>query len=153
MCAGISFHIDDINPKELDRFFTRQEFEKQRKGDQVHTMFWQDKPFLPVDEPDGVKLCEWGNRDRMSKLPKTGWARLESIQDGRWDWLKPQKIWIPSLMGYDKKKWFKTPQGLTGVKVRYHNLTRVYIVTTKADRSYVDLIGHDRMPVGKIIYN
>ena len=89
----------------------------------------------------------------MSKLPKTGWARLESIQDGRWDWLKPQKIWIPSLMGVDKKKWFNTPQGLTGIKVRYHNLTRVYIVTTKADRSYMDLIGHDRMPVGKIIYN
>ena len=153
MCAGISFHIDKIDPSELDRFYEPDEFEKQRKGDRLESFIWQHRPFLPVEEDDGVHLYEWGNREPFVKLPKTGWAKLESIQDGRWDWLKPQRVIIPSSMGYERKKWFKTPDGLVGMKVRYHNLTRVYLVTTKADQSFRILTGHDRMPVGKINYN
>lgn len=153
MCAGLSFHIDDIRTEELDRFFTPEEFEKQRKGDMIETFFWQHRPFLPVEEEDGIHLYDWGNREAFTKLPKTGWAKLESIQDGKWDWLSPKRVIIPGLMGYEKKKWFKTPRGIIGIKVRYHNLTRVYIVTTKADQEFLRLTGHDRMPVGKINYN
>lgn len=153
MCAGLSFHIDDVKAEELDRFFTPEEFEKQRRGDMIETFFWQNRPFLAVEEEDGVHLYDWGNRESFLKLPKTGWAKIESIQDGRWDWLAPKRVRIPCLRGYEKRKWFKTPQGLTGVKVRFHNTTRVYLVTTKADHPFINLTGHDRMPVGKIIYN
>lgn len=147
MCAGISFSIDKINPHELDRFFTPLEFEKQRKGDIIVTFFWQDKPFLTVEENQQINLYPWGNRDKNIKLPKTGWAKIESVQDGRWDWLAPKIVTIPSLMGYEKKKWFKTPSGIKAVKVRYHNLTRVYMLTTKATKNYLEFTGHDRMPV------
>lgn len=153
MCAGISFPIDTINAKELDQFFKPDELEKQRKGDVVETYFWQARPFLPAEDESGeVHLYHWGNRDKMLKMPKTGWARLESLQDGRWDWLSPKKVWIPSLYGYEKRKWFRTPVGIEGVRVRLNNVTRVYILTQKADQKFKNYTGHDRMPVGKIVY-
>jgi hypothetical protein len=152
MCAGISFYIDKINAKELDRFFTPEEFDKQRKGDLIQSFFWQKAPFLPVEEDDGVKLYPWGNRDRLLKMPRTGWTKVESLQDGRWDWLVPKIVRVPSFMGYEKRKWFKTPNGLKAVKVRHHNTTRVHMLTRKASRLFSGYTGHDRMPVGKIVY-
>ncbi len=153
MCAGISFYIDKIDGRELDNFFLQEEFEKQRKGDLIQSFFWQNKPFLPVEEDDGVKLYHWGNRDRLLKLPKTGWAKQESLQDGMWDWLAPKIVKIPSFMGYEKRKWFKTPDGLKAVKVRYNNIVRVYIITTKASAVFQEYTGHDRMPaLSKIVY-
>jgi hypothetical protein len=152
MCAGISFKIDKINPDELDQFFLPAEFDKQRKGDLVETFYWQNKPFLPVEEIDGVRLYAWGNKDKNLRIPKTGWARIESVRDSLWDWLSPQKVIIPCEMGYEKRKWFKTPEGLAGVRVRYSNITRVYLLTTKADQQFMRYTGHDRMPVGKIEY-
>ena len=152
MCAGISFSIDQIEPYELDQFFTPEEFKKQRKGGLIETFFWHNKPFLPVEENGLVHLYHWGNQDGFLKMPKTGWAKIESVQDGRWDYLVPQAVRIPSLMGYEKKHWFKTPEGIKGVKVRYHNVIRVCLLTTKASQEFVAYTGHDRMPVGKIIY-
>lgn len=152
MCAGLSFHIDNLNRKELSRFFTPDEFGKQRKGDSVQVFFWQHRPFLPVEEEGTLHLYDWGNREPNLKLPKTGWAKIESVRDGKWDWLSPKTVNIPSIMGYEKKKWFKTPEGLKGIKVRYHNIIRVYLVTTKADQKFLKFIGHDRQPVGKISY-
>jgi len=153
MCAGISFHIDNINPHELDRFFTPQEYEKQRKGDLIEAFYWQNKPFLPVEEDGEVYLYEWGNREIGTKLPKTGWAKIESVQDGLWDWLAPRRVIIPSDFGYEKRRWFKTPRGLTGIKVRLNDSTRVYLLTAKADLEFKARIGHDRMPaLAKIVY-
>jgi len=42
--------------------------------------------------------------------------------------------------------------GVTAIKVKYHNITRVYLITKKADQEFVKLTGHDRMPIGKIVY-
>ena len=152
MCAGLSFHIDHINSHELDRFMTGQELLDARKGDHLQVFFWQKKPFLAIDEDDGVHLYEWGNREKNLKLPKTGWARLESIRDGMWDWLSPKVVRVPADFGYEKKKWFRTPQGVKAVKIRYNNIIRVYLLTMKADQEYLQYTGHDRMPMGKIVY-
>lgn len=151
MCAGISFPIDKINPVELDQFFTRQEFEKQRRGDMVETFFWQAKPFLPVEENGLVHLYHWGNREISAALPKTGWAKIESLRDGLWDKFNPRKVLVPSAWGCEKKKWFKTPAGVAAVKVRYGEIVRVYLLTQKATLDFIDYTGHDRMPVGKLI--
>lgn len=151
MCAGISFPMDKINPVELDQFFTRQEFEKQRRGDLVETFFWQAKPFLPVEENGLVHLYHWGNREMSVVLPKTGWAKIESLRDGLWDKFNPRKVLVPSVYGYEKKKWFKTPGGVAAVKVRYGDIVRVYLLTQKATLDFIDYTGHGRMPVGKFI--
>ena len=151
MCGGISFNINRINSWELDRFLTPQEFEILRKGDLVQSFFWQKHPFLPVIENDSVYLYDWGNRGLGLKLPRTGSAKMEAVRDGLWDWLAPQIVKVPSVMGYAQRRWFKTPDGLKGIKVRYHNIIRVYLLTTKADREFFAYTGSDRMPVGEII--
>ncbi|MFH0779608.1 MAG: hypothetical protein V1928_01990 [Parcubacteria group bacterium] len=153
MCVGISFIIDNINARELDKFFLPEEFAKQRKGDMVEVFFWQSKPFLPIEEEGLVNLYPWGNRERGIRMPRTGWAKIESLRDGLWDYLSPKMVRVPSAYGYEKRKWFKTPDGIKAVRVRLHNVTRVYIVTTKADREFYDYTGHDRMPVGNIVYS
>lgn len=140
--------MDVIDPRELDQFFTLEELARQRRENTMQTFFWQNKPFLPAEDESGmIHLYHWGNRERTLKLPRTGWARLESVQDGGWDYLSPKKVWIPSLMGYEKNKWFKTPAGISGIRVRYHNVTRVYILTVKATQTFLELTHHDRMPI------
>jgi hypothetical protein len=151
MCGGISFNINKIDSWELDRFLTPHEFEILRKGDSVQSFFWQRRPFLPVLEGGGVHLYDWGNRDPELKLPKTGLAKVEALRDSQWDWLAPQVVKIPAIMGYQNRRWFKTPCGLKAIKVRYHNIVRVYLLTTKADREFLAYTGHDRMPIGEII--
>jgi hypothetical protein len=150
MCAGLSFSIDNINSKELDRYVTPKEFLDKRKNDLFQIFYWDRMPFLPVLEED-IHLYEWGNRNQTLKLPKTGWAKIESVRDGCWDWLSPKMVTIPSLMGYEKRRWFKTPRGIKGIKVRYHNVVRVYLLTQKSDAVFRKYTGHDRMPVGKIV--
>jgi len=152
MCAGLSFHIDNLNRNEIDRFYTQEEWQKQRRGDQIQVFFWQNRPYLPVEEDGLIHLYDWGNKEQLMKLPKTGWAKIESVRDGLWDWLVPKKVIIPSLMGYEKRKWFKTPEGVSGIKIKFHNITRVYLLTQKADQKFIKLTGHDRMPIGKISY-
>lgn len=147
MCAGIQFSIDKIKPTELDRYFLPGELEKQRVSDFVQVFFWQDRPFLPIEEDGQVHLYDWGNREAGLKMPKTGWARVETVQDGRWDYLSPQIVKIVCDKGYEKKKWFKTPTGLKAIKVKLYNVTRVYLLTTKADQEYLKITGHDRMPI------
>ncbi len=147
MCAGIQFPLDKIDPRELDRFVLPDDFEGHRKGDSFQAFFWDKQPFLPVEEADGVHLYPWGNRDALLKMPKTGWTKVESLQDGKWDYLMPKKVLIPCEFGYEKKKWFRTPVGLTGIKTRYHNVIRVYLLTEKADQNFINFTGHDRMPV------
>lgn len=153
MCAGISFLIDVVRGRDLDRFLTDDELDKKRKGDLVESFYWDAKPYLPVYEDDEVNLYPWGDREGRSGLPKTGWAKIESVRDGIWNAYSPKKVLIPSYAGYEKRHWFKTPQGIQGIKVRIHNITRVYILTAKADRQFLRIIGHDRMPMGEIIYN
>jgi len=152
MCAGITFFLDKIDEQELSRFLTPEEFAKQKRGKLLETFYWQKRPFLPVMEDGEVHLLDWGNREATLKMPKTGWAKLESVRDGLWDYLHPKQVIIPSLQGYEKRKWFKTPQGIKGIRVRYHNVMRVYLLTTKADQAFREYTKHDRMPVGLISY-
>jgi len=152
MCGGISFSLDKIELAELNRFITPKEYEILRKGDSIQSFYWQRRPFLPVLEEGMVHLYDWGNREDEVKLPRSGWAKVEALRDGMWDWLAPKTVIIPCTMGYERRHWFKTPRGIKAVKIRYHNITRVYLLTQKSDRSFIALTGHDRMPVGDINY-
>jgi len=152
MCAGIAFYENIILSEEIPNFFNNNELSKSRKGRLLESFYWQRRPFLPVFENDSIHLYEWGNRDGLLKMPKTGWARIESLRDGFWDYLSPKTVEVPCLYGYEKKKWFRSPYGLKAVKVHFHNIYRVYLITDKADQLFQKIIGHDRMPIGKIEY-
>ena len=152
MCAGISFPLSLVDDNELHRFLTTKEIAGRADDGYLEIFFWDARPFLPVLEEGKVHLYDWGNREKDLKLPKTGWAMQESLRDGRWDWLSPKLVLIPAFMGSEKKKWFLTPEGIKAIKVRYHNITRVYMITSKASQEYLRFTGHDRMPMAKIVY-
>ena len=118
----------------------------------LENFFWDARPFLPVEDEGEIHLYDWGNRERGERMPRTGWAKLESLRDGQWDWLSPKVVNIPAFTGYEKKKWFRIVGGIKAVKVRYHNIIRVYMITVKANQDFLRLTGHDRMPYAKIIY-
>ncbi|MFH0825607.1 MAG: hypothetical protein V2B18_22865, partial [Pseudomonadota bacterium] len=63
--------------------------------------FWSPHPVLPIQTKDTTHLCDWGNRDKHLRLPLTGWTKIESLSDGRWNWLKPAPAIIPALAGYE----------------------------------------------------
>ncbi|MEJ1390716.1 MAG: hypothetical protein RPU34_07445, partial [Candidatus Sedimenticola sp. (ex Thyasira tokunagai)] len=75
------------------------------EGQEVRTYFPNPKARLPVRKRvGGVELLPWGRRkSQAGKLPLGGWARLESIYEGRWDrWFPtPVKLNISQFMEKD----------------------------------------------------
>lgn len=84
MCGGVLYSVD------------RQ---------QSQTYFPNPYVKLPVRKRSGgIELLPWGHRQRQpGKLPMGGWARHESIQEGRWDrWnLTPVKLVVDEFMEKD----------------------------------------------------
>jgi len=58
---------------------------------------------LPVQSKDKIQLLSWGNKDDDVKLPKTGWAKEESLCEGKWNYMHPKLVDIPIDAGYEKK--------------------------------------------------
>ena len=93
-----------------------------------------------------LRVFDWGNREDSLKLPKTGWLRVESLQAGKWNYLKPAPVVIPALQGVEKKVWFGIEHGIQGFLVRRGDQQRVYMLTVPPTEEYRLLTGHDRMP-------
>lgn len=146
MCGGVGFSIEGIDEEELRLFFTLEEIELFRSSGMAKSHFWDREPVLPVRNVEIVNLYSWGNRDRSIKLPLTGWARSESIADGKWEHLSPQEISIPVLRGREKGIWFDTCNTIKGIKIAKSGLKKVYMVTKDASPIYKKITGHDREP-------
>lgn len=131
MCGGVYYEID---------------------GEQVRTYFPNPKARLPVKKKSGgVELLPWGRRRQQTgHLPLGGWARLESIYDGRWERYFPQPVKLPILQFMEKdiegnSQWFDLTQGkwIQGLVARWDHERRVYVVTiTPEDESAI----HERWP-------
>lgn len=109
---------------------------------------------LPVRTKDGgVTWLPWGERNKGGKItfPNGGWARLESIAQGKWkQWHpKPVQIICDRFMEKDEEKqshWFDMEphmiiQGLIAERDGDH---RVYVVTEPPPPQYAWI--HDRYP-------
>ncbi len=123
MCGGVSFQLD------------RQP---------VKTFFPNPKARLPVLGRDGsIIMLPWGRRENQSGgAPQGGWARLESIHEGRWERYQPQpvKIVVDAFMekdGVGNSRWFSIPEGLyiQGLVAQDGGFTRLYVVTTEDNMS------------------
>lgn len=84
-----------------------------RAGEQLKIYFPNPKSALPVLGGDGdVVWMPWGRRREQSgKGPYGGWARLSSIEEGRWKKYGPTRVRIPAerFMEKDELKvshWF-----------------------------------------------
>lgn len=97
---------------------------------------------LPVKQKNGeVQLLPWGRRESQAgNLPLGGWARLDSIQAGKWEkyFPKPVKIIVDKFAEKDterKTHWInlRKDQFLQGLLARYDQEVRVYVVTIASD--------------------
>lgn len=156
MCGGITFIFAEIPEEELAAFFTPEELTAFRAMGYAESFFWARRPVLPVSLPShDLHLYDWGNRDKNIDLPKTGWARIESIDAGKWNHLHPKPIIIPAQRGYEKKVWFDIMGGIEGLLVEKDGVTRAYMLTVPSSKEYETKTKHDRMPKiakGKIAF-
>lgn len=108
---------------------------------------------LPILTENGeIQLMEWGRREKEEgHLPKTGWARLDSIQDGKWSRYSPApvRILVKEYMEKDAQRqshWYPLRPGeyIQGLQARLGEEARVYVVTVPAPTAYEGI--HDRWP-------
>ena len=148
MCGGIAFKINRISKKELSRYYSEKEIDKIEQTGEAQSFFWSKKPVLPVERDKKVELIDWGNREKEIDFPKTGWAKQESITDGKWNYLKPEFVKIPVEQGFEKGIWFKPKTNeFQGLVVARDKIKKVYMVTKPATQDYLKLTKHNREPV------
>lgn len=149
MCGGIAFATSKIPKKELKKYYGQKEIEKFDKNSVVESYFWDPHPILPVEKDGETKLVMWGNRSDELKLPKTGWAKKESVEDGKWAHLSPGFVNIPVVRGYEKGVWFDVKSGnFRGIEVEKDGERRVYMMTEPAKPEYIKMTKHNRQPSG-----
>ena len=109
---------------------------------------------LPVRLRDGnVTWVTWGMRKNESivKFPNGGWARLNSIQSGKWKPWRPRPVLIVAdqFMEKDQEKqshWVELDKSMViqGLLAERNNEQRVYVVTVNTPPEYAWI--HDRWP-------
>jgi putative SOS response-associated peptidase YedK len=116
--------------------------------------FPSPKAALPVLKRDGeIEWVSWGKRkeETISYFPNGGWARLDSIQAGKWQRYQPTPVLLPvnAFMEKDGEKashWFemKPDEVIQGLLAVHNDVAKVYVVTTDTppEFSYI----HDRWP-------
>ena len=122
------------------------------QGQDFRLFFPNPKAVVPVlQKGAGTLLLPWGRRKaQLGVLPPGGWARLESIYDGRWDRYFPTPVKLPILQFMEKdiegvSRWYELSPGqwIQGLVAREKYEQRVYIVTVEPD--FRDAV-HDRWP-------
>ncbi|MHB8088252.1 MAG: hypothetical protein ACYDH2_08365 [Anaerolineaceae bacterium] len=116
--------------------------------------FPSPKAALPVLKKDGeIEWITWGKRkeENAPEFPNGGWARLDSIKQGKWQRYLPRPVLIPihSFMEKDADKvshWFdmKPDEVLQGLLTIQDSVARVYVVTTDTPEEFTYI--HDRWP-------
>lgn len=146
MCGAIKIPFDSKLKDELKSFFPPEALASFEHFGEVTFAFWDENPVLPIRQNGKLRFVKWGNRDGQLRLPKTGWARLESLQQGKWNHFNPKVVLVPASQGCDKKVWFDLETEIKAVLVRQGDEERIYIITEEASEEFLEMTGHDRMP-------
>jgi hypothetical protein len=146
MCGAVSITYDAELNDELSQFFSPEEIARFAQNGEIVFAYWDKRPLLPIRQGKAIRLIDWGNRDASLPLPKTGWARLESLLEQKWDRLKPKVVLIPAVRGCEKKVWFELTGDIKAVLVEKDGMERVFMITEAATPEFREMTGHDRMP-------
>lgn len=153
MCIGIALDARLLTETFLSRFGLRSRMKSDlfNSPPELQFRFNDPIPQLPILRPHETAwdLVLWGNRDdAISRLPRTGWAREESVLAGKWSVYQPEPVIIPAQRGCEKGVWFPISVGMQGLLVAdEHRNPRVYMLTRSATPDYAALTKHDRMPI------
>lgn len=143
MCGGMSYQYIDPETGEI----------KTRK---VYFPIPQAKVPIIQDETSGnITFCQWGKRngeDEEFDVPVTGWARLISLKEGKWNQYNPSKVKIPAIAWMEKDSdrqshWFDmdASHAILGVRLEQKGKAFVYVVTRPAEGEMSNI--HERMPM------
>jgi hypothetical protein len=149
VCKGISILRVQF-PVELFAQYDLSHRIVSRGGEQheLHFLYVDRAAALPVLHNGQLVIYEWGNRNKKSKLPHTGWCSNESLEAGKWRWLEPELVEIPAHFGLEKGVWFQIVQGVRGVLVKDEKRRpHVYMLTKPASHYYEIMTRCNRMPV------
>jgi putative SOS response-associated peptidase YedK len=125
-----------------------------KNGKEWKVYFPSPKAALPVLKKDGeVEWVTWGKRkeEEDRTFAPGGWARLDSINAGKWARFHPKPVLLPlqSFMEKDHERqshWIDVPDGeaVQGLLASHDSEARVYVVTTDTPEEYSWV--HDRWP-------
>lgn len=118
MCGGVGFKIKNIPEGELKKYYSSELIKRFKTAGRIESFFWYKDAVLPVETKSGIQLRLWGNKEENIRLPKTGWAKEESLKQGKWNYLHPEMVNILIDDGYEKKTWFNMPEGTKGIVVK-----------------------------------
>jgi len=149
MCGGVGYKTKNIPDVELKKYYSQELIDRFKHEGRVESFFWHEQASLPIRRGEKIQLMLWGNKNKELKLPSTGWARIESIKNGKWDYLHPDEVDILVDKGYEKKTWFDFKNGTKGLIVKKGDEERVYMITKEASREYKDETSHNREPLGR----
>lgn len=168
MCKGISVLKARLNQELIEEYALADRLRMRRPGpvqghlfdappplleastaEEIHFMYTDKHPELPVIHDGQLVIYEWGNRNnKESRLYRTGWCQQESLEGGKWSWLRPEQVVIPANFGLEKGVWFHIEQGIAGIVVHdEHQRPHVYMLTKPASHYYQTMTKHDRAPV------
>lgn len=107
----------------------------------------------PIPE---VRSMQWGRRkgeDDGFDVPITGWARLLSLKEGKWNHYQPRRVKIPIRRWMEKDSarvshWFELEEeeALLGIRIDRPEKSFVYVVTRPSVNTAFAHI-HDRIPL------
>ena len=102
MCFAISLVRHEIQDASIEEFDLESRLTSRGENavPEFQFKFGDPVPQLPVLQHGQFNIFEWGNRNnKKSRLPRTGWCRQESLDEGRWKWLSPELVEIPASYG------------------------------------------------------
>ena len=134
MCAGLMFQKSD--------------------GSEFKVYFPIPLARIPFITKNGEQLEGiWGRRNKNEfkgeNIPVTGWAKIESLKNGKWDKYKPEKVYIPALKYMEKdhdrnSHWFELAEKtkLIGIKLTIPDFNVIYMATRPTPKEFSHI--HDR---------
>jgi hypothetical protein len=151
MCTGISLASCELPEQLVTQHKLSDRIVRRSVGAdlEIHFLYRHRQPLIPAWFENQLQIFPWGNRDNAnSRLPRTGWCQLESLEAGHWNWLTPESVEIPATFGREKGIWYQVREGMRGILVRdEQNHPHIYMLTTPASHYYEVMTRNKRMPV------
>lgn len=146
---GISIQRCHLPDRLVDHNNLAERLTRRHQCDSEEIHFWElHRPaVLPVWFDGQLVIASWGNRDGNSRLPKTQWCRVESLQEGNWSWLHPQEAIIPATYCCDRGIWYLVHEGLKCVIVTMQKRQIAYPLSQPSTHYYEVMTRSARMPV------
>ncbi len=148
MCVGIALAWSELPTELIGRHGLERRAHDRGGEREVHFLFRDRQPRLPVWRDGRLQIVRWGNARGQSRfLPQTGWTWKSTIDEGAWRNTDAVFVDIPATLGLDRGVWFRIRQGIRGLLVPdEHGIAVCYMICEPATHYYRVMTRSSRMP-------